>query len=58
LIGPEGGWIDAERRQFSDAGWTAASLGPSVLRAETAVCAALGVLSQMWLVAGLESAAL
>src|SRR6202050_3243297 len=21
-IGPEGGWIDAERRQFSDAGWT------------------------------------
>jgi 16S rRNA (uracil1498-N3)-methyltransferase len=51
LVGPEGGWIDAERRQFSDAGWTAASLGPSILRAETAVCAALGVLSQMWLVA-------
>lgn len=51
LIGPEGGWIDAERKQFSDAGWTGASLGPSILRAETAVCAALGVLSQMWLVA-------
>ena len=50
LIGPEGGWIDSERKQFSDAGWTAASLGPSILRAETAVCAALGVLSQMWLV--------
>jgi 16S rRNA (uracil1498-N3)-methyltransferase len=50
-IGPEGGWIDAERRQFSDAGWTAASLGPSILRAETAVCAALAVLSQMWLIA-------
>src|SRR5580693_5078030 len=52
LIGPEGGWIDAERRQFSDAGWIAASLGPSILRAETAVCAALAVLAQMWLSAG------
>jgi 16S rRNA (uracil1498-N3)-methyltransferase len=51
-IGPEGGWIDAERQLFGDAGWTAASLGPSILRAETAVCVALGVLSQMWLTAG------
>jgi 16S rRNA (uracil1498-N3)-methyltransferase len=50
LIGPEGGWIDSERDQFGAAGWTAASLGPSILRAETAVCAALAVLSQMWLV--------
>jgi 16S rRNA (uracil1498-N3)-methyltransferase len=51
LVGPEGGWTDAERLQFSDAGWTAASLGPSILRAETAVCAALSVLSQMWMIA-------
>src|SRR5438128_1281896 len=50
-IGPEGGWIDAERDQFRGAGWTAASLGPSILRSETAVCAALSVLAQMWLVA-------
>ena len=50
-IGPEGGWIDAERSQFAEAGWSAASLGPSILRAETAVCAALAVLSQMWITA-------
>ena len=49
LIGPEGGWIEAERLQFAAAGWAAASLGPSILRAETAVCAALAVLSQMWM---------
>lgn len=48
LIGPEGGWIDAERHQFAAAGWFAASLGASILRAETAVCATLAVLSQMW----------
>ena len=50
-IGPEGGWIDGERQNFSEAGWTAASLGPSILRAETAVCAALSVIAQMWLIA-------
>lgn len=48
LIGPEGGWTDAERQQFAAEGWPAASLGPTVLRAETAACAALAVLSQMW----------
>jgi 16S rRNA (uracil1498-N3)-methyltransferase len=51
IIGPEGGWTESEREHFSDSGWTAASLGPSILRTETAVCAALAVLSQMWLVA-------
>jgi len=50
LIGPEGGWIDAERQAFAAAGWIAASLGPSVLRAETAVCAALAVVLQMWII--------
>jgi 16S rRNA (uracil1498-N3)-methyltransferase len=54
LIGPEGGWIDTERLQFSAAGWSAASLGPLILRAETAVCAALGVLGQLWLVEGFK----
>ncbi|MGA2715683.1 MAG: RsmE family RNA methyltransferase [Bryobacteraceae bacterium] len=52
LIGPEGGWIDAERQEFAVCGFAGASLGPSILRSETAVCAALAVLSQMWLTAG------
>lgn len=46
-IGPEGGWTDTEREQFASAGWSGASLGPSVLRAETAVCAALAVIGQL-----------
>jgi 16S rRNA (uracil1498-N3)-methyltransferase len=50
LIGPEGGWTDPEREQFAAAGWRGVSLGPLVLRAETAVCAALAVVAQKWLV--------
>jgi 16S rRNA (uracil1498-N3)-methyltransferase len=46
LIGPEGGWAPAERTQMDAAGWQGASLGPAVLRAETAVCAALAVILQ------------
>ncbi len=49
MIGPEGGWIDGERERLAAANWIAASLGPSVLRAETAVCAALAALTQMWM---------
>jgi len=48
LIGPEGGWTDPERAQFAAAEWFGVSLGPLVLRAETAVCAALAVVSQQW----------
>ena len=50
LIGPEGGWNDSEREQFTAAGWRGVSLGPLVLRAETAVCSALAVIAQKWLV--------
>ena len=43
LTGPEGGWTEGERRQIGEAGWTPVSLGPRILRAETAVIAALAV---------------
>jgi 16S rRNA (uracil1498-N3)-methyltransferase len=42
-IGPEGGWTDEELRSFADAGWISASLGETILRAETAAIAALAV---------------
>jgi 16S rRNA (uracil1498-N3)-methyltransferase len=49
LTGPEGGWTEEERASFTAAGWTPVSMGPLILRAETAVIAALAVVSQMWL---------
>ena len=42
-VGPEGGWTAAEVQVFQRAGWVSASLGPTILRAETAVIAALAV---------------
>ena len=42
-IGPEGGWTGAEQTMFAACGWRAASLGASILRAETAAVAALAV---------------
>ena len=38
-IGPEGGWTPDEEAFFRDAGWISASLGPTILRAETACVA-------------------
>jgi 16S rRNA (uracil1498-N3)-methyltransferase len=52
LIGPEGGWTDSERYLASSAGWHAASLGPGILRAETATVAALGIVVAAWLAHG------
>jgi 16S rRNA (uracil1498-N3)-methyltransferase len=49
-IGPEGGWADPERERFAESHWAGASLGPAILRAETAVCAALAIRIQTgWL---------
>jgi 16S rRNA (uracil1498-N3)-methyltransferase len=42
-IGPEGGWTADELSAFAAAGWTSASLGNTILRAETAAIAALAI---------------
>ncbi|MGB9074526.1 MAG: RsmE family RNA methyltransferase [Terriglobales bacterium] len=39
-IGPEGGWTAEELQWFRDSGWIAASLGDTILRAETAAIVA------------------
>jgi 16S rRNA (uracil1498-N3)-methyltransferase len=44
-IGPEGGWAPDEEALFDANGWRAASLGPRILRAETAAIAALAVIA-------------
>jgi 16S rRNA (uracil1498-N3)-methyltransferase len=41
--GPEGGWTKDDEELFREANWTMASLGGTILRAETAVIAALAV---------------
>lgn len=42
-FGPEGGWAPEEEALFDANGWRPASLGPRILRAETAAIAALAV---------------
>jgi 16S rRNA (uracil1498-N3)-methyltransferase len=49
LLGPEGGWTDEERGLALGAKWRPVSLGPQILRAETAAAAALAVLTAAWL---------
>ena len=46
-IGPEGGWAPEEAALFDANGWRAVSLGPRILRAETAAIAALAVVGSM-----------
>lgn len=42
-IGPEGGWSEDELEAFARTGWISASLGETILRAETAAIAALAI---------------
>jgi 16S rRNA (uracil1498-N3)-methyltransferase len=42
-IGPEGGWTPEEMALFAEHHWTHVTLGPRILRAETAAIAALAI---------------
>jgi 16S rRNA (uracil1498-N3)-methyltransferase len=44
-VGPEGGWTQQEAELFRHAGWRSASLGNTILRAETAAIAAVAACS-------------
>jgi len=46
-IGPEGGWALEEDALFDDEGWKPVSLGPRILRAETAAISALAITAAM-----------
>jgi 16S rRNA (uracil1498-N3)-methyltransferase len=43
LVGPEGGWTEAERAEFAASGLPLASLGERALRVETAAVVAAGI---------------
>lgn len=44
-IGPEGGWTEDELQSFRQARWISASLGSTILRAETAAIAATAIVA-------------
>jgi 16S rRNA (uracil1498-N3)-methyltransferase len=46
-VGPEGGWADDELQSFQRAGWISASLGNTILRAETAAIAATAIVASV-----------
>lgn len=46
-FGPEGGWTEKELTAFHEAGWKSASLGNTILRAETAAIAAVAVVTSV-----------
>jgi 16S rRNA (uracil1498-N3)-methyltransferase len=46
-VGPEGGWTAEEEALFTSEGWQPVSLGPRILRAETAGITAMAVIAAM-----------
>jgi 16S rRNA (uracil1498-N3)-methyltransferase len=48
LVGPEGGWAEAEHRLALECNATLVTLGPLTLRAEAAPLVALSVLQHVW----------
>lgn len=48
VVGPEGGFSDAERARLESAGVRTVRLGPRVLRTETAAPAAVAILQSLW----------
>ncbi|MFZ0662970.1 MAG: 16S rRNA (uracil(1498)-N(3))-methyltransferase [Acidobacteriaceae bacterium] len=46
-VGPEGGWVADEEALFDAEGWMPVSLGPRILRAETAAITAMAVAAAM-----------
>jgi 16S rRNA (uracil1498-N3)-methyltransferase len=52
LVGPEGGWEEEELQQALQQGFSAVTMGPLILRAETAALAAISVLQ--YRIGGLE----
>jgi 16S rRNA (uracil1498-N3)-methyltransferase len=50
-IGPEGGWTEEEMQCLRQAGWESASLGHTILRAETAAIAATAIVTSTLLMA-------
>ena len=47
-IGPEGGWTPEEMSLFSQQQWTHVTLGPRILRAETAAIAAIAIAAALF----------
>jgi 16S rRNA (uracil1498-N3)-methyltransferase len=48
LVGPEGGFSGLELERAIDGGFTPVSLGPRILRTETAATAAISVVQTLW----------
>lgn len=48
MVGPEGGWTAAEEQTAFNAGFQSVTLGPRVLRTETASLAAIAAMQTLW----------